>query len=724
TINFIASASEPGEASFAGPSSQSAGLALSLEALARASKLLTAVPSHMTPDEYLTDLVPQLLDLLDDPAPDNKRIASYIIGNGILSKRKLGSPGTAGWKMFAEPILRSLNPATGRLPVPEGSLKRAVDRLSALVHFYANPGLTKRLVGPILLPMWGLLCYALENQRAHWADQIHQILTTYVKISVTDAQLLLLSDNLLWNGTPLWVFMPGASGGVEVRQRDKADNVSNDLTTMMTRIDNRIGQFSQLLRSAYLTEDQLSKIFTHASKRWLLGPQASSGQGILGDRGDESRDPIESLVSTKLTHKLLEDYKDRISSSFDGILQLVEPILSAFVLELEKSAERTAKSAQPSLLALKDLVDQDTGEGDEQESQETVAAALSLLSAVLTSSNLTVDTSPDLITSINESLSYIARSQSSLDSSLTATASNIQLLLHLHSSTPRAPQSSQSSQPTDRLAEETHKYRTATHHLSDPLPPVRAQGLSSLTSLISSTSPTIDIPSTATLLISLLQDEDEYIYLSAIKTLGLLASNHPRTVVQILVEKYVDKAEEAELDTRIKIGEALNKTIEGLGELFTGEIATYVGEAMIAVASRRGERLKTQRKREREQRKGETARKEAEEAWDGEIPDTSDRENEEAAANAHIAAITSGWSSTGREEDIRLRTSALSILSTAMTTDIAALGPTITSTAIDAALAILKVEKSDARTILRRAAVVVIMSIVNAIDTAEEGGRR
>ncbi|KAI4197983.1 MAG: hypothetical protein LQ350_005568 [Teloschistes chrysophthalmus] len=643
------------------------------KALALASKLLTSVPSHLTLDEYFTDLAPQLLDLLDDPSTDNKRIASYIIGHGILSKRKIGSPGTAGWRFFAEPVLESLNPSSGKVPVPEELLKQALDRLAAL-------------------------------------------------ISVTDTQFLLLSDTLMWDGTPSWVFMPGASGGVEIRRRHMSKHGFNNVAEIMTRVDNRVEQFSKLLKSAFLTDDQLSKIFTHASKRWLLGPEAAHGRQILVDAGDGSRDPIESLVSTKLTQKLLEDYKDRISSSVDGILQLVEPILSAFVSEHRQSTERRARSAKPSILSLSNMTTQDEAEGEEEESKETIAAALSLLSAILTSSDPNAETNTSLITSLQDSLTYINQAQSSLDNSLTKTASNILLLLQLHSSTSPGQQTAAMSNPTDPYVEQQNTHRIALHHLSDPLAPVRAQGLSSLTTLISKSSPILDITSTASQLISLLQDEDEYIYLSAIKALGTLASNHPRTVLKMLMERYVDKNEEAGLDVRIKIGEALNKTIEGLGELFTGEGAVMLGSSLIALAGRRGDKPKTLRKREREQRKEAKARKEAEEAWDGDVPDFSEGENVEAKVNAYIGAITSGWSDTGREEDIRIRTSALSILSTATEVNIAALGPTITSEAIDCALSVLKLEKSDAQAILRRAAVIVIMSIVKAVDAAEERG--
>jgi hypothetical protein len=89
------------------------------------------------------------------------------------------------------------------------------------------------------------------------------------------------------------------------------------------------------------------------------------------------------------------------------------------------------------------------------------------------------------------------------------------------------------------------------------------------------------------LLLSLLQDEDEFIYLNAIKSLSLLALYHPRTVVKMLVERYLDREEEMGLDQRLRLGEALMKTVEGLGEVLVGETARVVGQGMIEVAGRR-----------------------------------------------------------------------------------------------------------------------------------------
>ncbi|KAI4222987.1 MAG: hypothetical protein L6R36_005750 [Xanthoria steineri] len=721
-LNFMA-ASTPGDTQRAteAQDGRPTGPNLTLDALARASKLLTSVPSTMTADNYFSALAPQLLDLLDDQNIDNKRIASYIIGNGILGKRKIGSPGTIGWRLFAEPILESIQPPVDNYPVPEKALKMAIDRLSALVQFHPNPGLTKRLVIPVLLPLWGLQCYAINNARANWADQIHRIFVVYMKMSVTESQLLLLSDHLMWDGPPMWTFGPGGQGGIEIRQREGSNNYPENMDRLIESIDSRVEQYSKLLQAAVLTDEQLSTVFTHACKRWLHRSPASLEYDRLDIMDSDPKIPLEPLVNAKLAQRLLEEFKDQITSSLSGIFQLVEPILSVFVTEDRQKTDREIR-ATGLRFKLESIASGEKENDVEDESVGTVSTALSLLSAILAPSENSILSDESVLQSIQRSLEYIAQESSSLDSSITMSASNILMLLQLRSDISEHLSASKTPKAIDAHADDRKKHRTALTHLADELAPVRAQGLSTIVALVSKSSPVLNIHSTSVLLISLLQDQDEYIYLSAIRALGDLASNHPKTVVRLLLEQYSDRPENVTLDVRIRIGEALNKTIEHLGQLFVDSVANEVSEGMIAIASRRGDRPKTLRKRDRAKRKEAKAKEEAEEAWEGEIPEETTGNDEEGTIHEHIAKVLEGWADTGREEDIRIRTSALSILGTAIETNIAGVGATVTSTAIDCVLVILKLEKSNDRAILRRAAVMVIMSLVKAFDTADEQG--
>ncbi|KAL8872952.1 MAG: hypothetical protein Q9198_007111, partial [Flavoplaca austrocitrina] len=471
-LNFIAGSTSADEQQPADvQDDRSPGPSMTLDALARATKLLTSVPSTMTAETYFPALVPQLLDLLDDRNIDTKRIASYIIGNGILGKRKLGSPGTVGWKLFAEPILGTINPPVDQPNVGEKPLKLALDRLSALVQFHPNPGLTKRLVVPTLLPLWGLGCYAISHSRANWTDQIHRILVVYMKLSATESQLMLLSDNLLWDGPPRWTFMPGAEGGVEIRQRETEINQAEELDKLIERIDSRVDQYLRLLDAAIMTDEQMSAVFTHVCKRWLNNSPAPSGHDLMNVGESDSRDPMQLLVDAKLVKRLLEEYKDQISSSLDGVIRLVEPVLADYVaVKTQKTDRATTTSSLHH--RLRNLADDDEKESEEEEhSSETISTALSLLSVILTPTDSPKEINNSILQSIQDSLKYIAQATSSLDSSITTSASSILILLQLRFDISEHLRSTSTSKLVDTHAEDRQKHRIALTHLSDELAP-------------------------------------------------------------------------------------------------------------------------------------------------------------------------------------------------------------------------------------------------------------
>lgn len=79
---------------------QKAGSVITHEGVAMATKLLSAVPATMTPEEWFQAVSGQLIDLLDGSAgPELARTSAKVIGFGILGKKQYGSPGkpTSSW---------------------------------------------------------------------------------------------------------------------------------------------------------------------------------------------------------------------------------------------------------------------------------------------------------------------------------------------------------------------------------------------------------------------------------------------------------------------------------------------------------------------------------------------------------------------------------------------------------------------------------------------------
>lgn len=750
TINFIAGSisQEPVDSDTSLPDrkSQSSAFSLSLEVITRASKVLSSVPSSLSADVYFTNLAPQLLQLLDEQIEDDRRAAAYVIGNGILGRRKHGSPGTIGWRLFAQPILEAINPAlsktkfgslvettaSSKLPptvVSEASLELAINRLISLTVLHPNPGLTKRLVDPCVLSLWDLLCYSREFKRFIWAERVERLLCTYFKTSVSVNKLLFLGENLLHDEASLWMYGAGTAGGIEIRHKLKNPPVVPDIYAVIKQIDLRIGEFMGLLKAGIANNDDIAAIFAHVCKNWLLGTVGEGEERTL-PRKSAQMNSLNSLVHAKLSQAILKEYEDKIAASPRRIIDFLSQLFTACMKKF-RSAEIPSQinSPIPSLAALETIAvvenpKDNQGSVDEssrENSTEMISTIISLLTAILSSPEFSSD--PETFQLLKDLQSKIDTftSDGLLPTSILITTANVSALLNLHIS---LHPSHTGAKPirSDPYASDRAEYDIALSYLTDGLPPIRAQGLSQLTSLIKKASPVIDIQSTTILLQSLLQVEDEFIYLSVIKALGLLAARHPKTVLRMLVDGYVDLEEKSSVDIRIRIGEALLKTVETLGDALVGETAKLIGESMITVAGRRAQKPKSAFTRNEESKREEDTRREAEEAWGGEIP-SSGTNTETDAEHVSLTRILDGWQGRPGADDLRVRASALSILGTCIERSLVSLGSPITSSAIDVALSILLLETGPEAAILRRAAVLIIMTLARALESLAEAGR-
>lgn len=742
TINFIASSTsqEPfgSDASLTDRTTQPFTASLSLDVITRASKVLSSVPSSLNAETYFTNLAPQLLRLLDGENEDDRRTAAYVIGNGILGRRKYGSPGTIGWRLFAQPMIEAINPALikedidilgetnskGNLPptaVSEASLEEALSRLTSLVQLHPNPGLTKRLIDPCVLRLWDLMCYSRELMRFLWAEKVRKLLCTYFKISVSSNKLLFLSENLLRDDNLPWIYGAGTAGGIEIRKKQKNLPVMPDGNNVINQIDLRIGEFMGLLKSGVASDDEIAVLFAQVCKNWFL---STGREGDGGEKGLTQTEALYSLVHAKLTQEILKEYKDKLAASPRRIIEFLSQLLLAYTNKSESGKASPRISSRSTLAELETITiiknpknSSSVGGTSEEDSTEMISMALSLLSAILSSQEFSIDAETfHLLNDLQSNITHIT-SKGSLPPSLVIATTNISALLNLHISL-YPSRTGKNVIRSDPYASDRKDYDLALSYMTDALPPIRAQGLSELTSLIKKPSPVIDIQSTTVLLQSFLQDEDEFIYLSAIKALGLLAARHPKTVLRMLVDGYIDFEERSTVDIRIRTGEALLKTIESLGDVLVGETANMIGESMILVAGRRAQKPKNASARYEESKRAENSRREAEEAWGGEVPSAETDLEQES-----LERILNGWQGRPGADDLRVRASALSILGTCIETSLASLGSPITSSAIDVGLSILSLEPGPEAAILRRAAVLLILSLARALDAAAEVGR-
>lgn len=747
-----------------GPQSR---IPIPLEAVTQASKLLTSPPSETSQAEWIQKLEPQLWHLLDGKeGRELSRAAGQVIAGGILSKKSTGAPGSIGWLLFVLPIMETLNPketsgavvrsSTGdRVLKQDGEVLLALHRLVAITTSYSHAGLIKRLVGPLLLPLWAVLNYARSKRSLDkvWSELPRSIITRYMSIACDPKQVDTIASNLFWDGPSEWTFGPGTKAGIELRMRRSGDQSGDgEMGSILSRISDlteRIDLLVTLLADAKVLDDVAGLIFLQTTKRWL-SPNHNTKASLLVD-SDE--DPLTALTDAKLSEAMANRFKDNFARSPGHIIELMGQLLLNYVADHQARAERQSRSHKPSRANLGSLVlsieegksmdEGDTGEDD------IAAFAISILSMLAADPEFQRTTATvDSLSQVTLHLQYLVQGhESPIPPAITNSARNL-----LQAIEPSALTSD--SHKTDPLAPHRAKLQAALQDLTSPEAPNRTWSLDTLHKLIKNPSSlqVINIPSTTYMILSAsLADAESYVHSAAIPVLVSLALAAPHPTIKILVDAFLDVDERSlslskgrmtdekqrelqeSLDYRLRVGEVLSAVL--LADSFWHEksdVSTkhaaikHMASACLSLASRRGQRTQTQKSRQAVSLQIVAQQEEAENAWGGPIPNLLEPDGEASAQDQReyeaLSGVVKGWENTGVEEDVRVRASALSLFGTLLEKR----GGFVRQATVDAGLQIvmlvLTVETGEALFILRRAAVLVVMGLLRAVDEALNAG--
>ncbi|KAK4130872.1 hypothetical protein BT67DRAFT_452101 [Trichocladium antarcticum] len=676
---------------------QKRGANITHEALTIAGNLVSAPPASVAPETWYAAISPQLLLLLDGAeGPELVKAASYIIGFGILGRKASGAPGTAGWKFLAEPMLTPIKPPPDfadeidnesaeiidlrkeRVLVRHDDLATAIRRLRSLVVSHPNPGLCKRMLSPLLLPLWALASWpdTQPSVGERLCTPALELLKIYLRLVPSSDLILLLVRNLGYAGgydrsRPEWVFEATEPAKVEIvdARHSMGDTGASASLVTLEDIDRKTPKLLDLVTST-LSDADISTAFLELLRNWLKSARNSKGGGIVVTEQGDEQDPVSQMAEMKLLQAMMERFPEKLATQPKHILDLVSQILAS-------SADST--------------------DGDDS---EIIGVALSLLNMVITVPGFQkARVDPEVLARIESSLDKLSQAPTDLSQ----TANNLRLLLLYRDEIEPNPTSSSSSTttaPTSRQIEDRKTYSLAITYITQPdsPPPVRSEGLALIANLITAESPVLDIPGILVLLSSLIADADEYIYLRIIHLYTLLANRHPRAVATELLDHFADPREtHPQADVRLRFGEALLQVVQRMGETFAGELARRVGDALLGVAGRRGRRAKTEARQARDARAQARRDREAAEVWGGEVPDLSE-------------PVAGG----GEEEEEARRNES----------NVAGLGAGVVAAGVDLCVAVLQLEGGVEKGILRRAAVMFVMSFVRALEEARRAGRR
>lgn len=727
-------------------SPQKQGANITQEALNMATRLLANPPASVTEKEWFSGIAPQLFVLLEGgDGFDLTRVAAFVIGYGILGRKKFGAPGNSpsrssiifahsdrfalgavGWSTFAEPMLATISPPTDsdsdvvtaprtddevldlskeKVLVRSDALLVALHRLQALVISHPNPGLTRRLVGPLLVPLWTISSWVNASPycEENFSLPARNLLKIYLRISTSIDHITTIIGNLLYDG-PVgtrvqWRYTETTDGGLQIVISRAVIHDEGPGRLAWQTLNPKSDALVALLESIS-TDDDISSVFLELLRRWLttMDSATKSGVQLTEEHQHAFSNPEIQLVEGTVLQKMMQKFPEKLAGRSEHILELVKSIL-----------EQGAASV-----------------GSEED--EAVTVALSLLNLVVTIPGFQRSKAKEeTLQSIEISLAKL--SKDAANSEVSSTSRNLSLFLRYRDQF-EEQSSAEPTAPTDRQVEDRKTYNLALSYITqaDSPPPVRSEGLNLIQGLILANSSILDIPATLVLMSSLLDDKEDYINLRVVKIFTQLADRHPKTVTKELLERYLDAKETTAVDTRLRFGEALLQVIERLGETFTGDVAEQVGETLLSTAGRRGRRPKTEAKQAREARMRDMKlQREADKAQtqsDSESDMDVDLTEEEKTRNEILGRIVEGWGSKQGAEDVRIRASALSVLGAGIETNIAGLGATIVSSAVDLSVNVLTLETEPEKAIVRRSAIILILSFVRALDRARESGRR
>lgn len=636
--------------------------------------------------------------------------------------------GMPGWKALVEPIIGIIDPSlvpqsTKRkshgeevtvLGMPEvlvkaEELERALRRLLALVTSHPHPSLTKRLLTPIILPLWAIVCLGRKESTIDTCTAAEKLLKIILQLSSSttsnnhEGPFSTILRNILFQGRfkldkTNWIYSLSRDGkGVQIEKPSHHTNAEQIID--IEQINTAVEVFVVLLREIPDSDSHISHLFLVLCQKWLSQTRSRLAPSILLhasspiDQGDVKT----NLIEAKVLQEMINTLPEKLVQDSKQVIELVDGVLSDVVSK----------------------------HGGSEEEEGSVAVALSLLNIVLTSPNFKA--APPIEPFLKRIESCLRVYVRNTITEVSQTAQNLLIVLQLRHALHDTNESLSEIVP-NRTTEDRKTYNLAISYLTsvESPPPVRVQGLELIRNLIGARSPILDIPALLALFSSLLQDSEEYVYLRAIKCFIDLSKFHARTVLKDLIERYADGNEDYDVDARLRLGEALLQVIQSSPMNLTGDIVRTVSEGLLSIAGRKGYRPKT----ETEQRKRDDLKKkktaEAEEAWDGPVPQLDEMLEPDASHPEYevLSQIVSGWESKRGTEDIRIRSSALAILGEAIECNITGIDSKLISMSIDLSIHILTLEPEVEKGILRRSAVLLVMRFVHSLDKARSEGRK
>lgn len=636
---------------------------ISLTDLEKGSLILRSVPKGVDLKEYSSKLGQQFVEILGGKSrnPDIAVATVQILGSLYQERKEI----VQGFELSLQQIL---NPDFKDLPVSDAQIEQALRAISSVLKDASRPGLIFSIAKRTISSIWGLYCYLQTSRRP--SESVRTLIVSLINTSdgadTPRSGISVLEEiikSLLKDGGIDWVFGPGSGDGVEIRRRPP--HLDEDPMKVFRLLENRIDSFMKI--PPQLSESIVSTLFVDILKRWLHTRRTLDAPL---DAFTE-KDPFVLLADVQLLKELADKEKSKLLKSSSEIIEVISGLINEYTLTLEDRVEamKLKKGSHPALASLGSIVhpwtlgsDDENGDGDSDDEDKV---------SQLAEQEDMVKLSLSLISGLiieeveGKDMKLLQAIKPQLEYIVKTSESPV--LVDKALNTLEVLKDPSTMFDGDDDGESIKVYRKALASLEDPLIPIRAYGLNLIRGLINKSDAVIELKATLKVLLKQLEDEDSFIYLNAIKALDELTNMFkPESTVLIFLGIYIDH--EADVDYRLRMGEVL-----------------------LRVVHRRGNSLQS--------------------------------ETAENIAGSLIAIISVGDKKENVREDDRMRMSALSLLGVLCEVNPLGIGRYIPD-AVDCVVGVLTFERTEAKAIMRRSAIVLIASLLKGLPTLDRFPRQ
>ncbi|CAO3642946.1 unnamed protein product [Cunninghamella echinulata] len=579
-----------------------------LAELEKITKLVLSVPRQMTSVEsYYAVITPQLLELLKNAHPpytSKDQAVTFIISRIISKHPELGK------KYFVSPTIGLLesywqqvdstidqneinkNGAThldddDRIVIQDTELNSMLQVLHAIMVGEPSAIVIQTFISASIIPLYHLYNFTCKT-KSGLRETVLELLTTYFRIITTkdavDDLKKIILDSSSMKGERLAYFAPSSSGGVVLRMRKKKQLLYSNELPLDIDI---LVDFLQSLNDQNLCGDffvYLLNVYT-----------------TMQDTATGTTDPKSVLTMLQLIMGMADTMGPDILGKPTQILLFANNVVMEHMNRLNKIEQQQKQQQQQQqhkkqhigLSDLSNIIDDHHRELLEdlhddnftiEDDIESLLLAINLIRAVIHENDELDNRSTQLLASMLNTLKKLEKYGGEL---MHDQIHEVILAITSYLSA-HDMNNNEKTKGDDKLEQSKLKYQDAMKSLQDELLPIRAHGMGILKDMILANDPLVSsgtqLDTILDLFIHLTQDEDSFIYLNAIKGLSALTDIHGNKIIEKLGKIYSDDQET--LDNRLRIGEALLQTVQRCGDALGNYLNTLI-KPLEAVLSNR-----------------------------------------------------------------------------------------------------------------------------------------